>query len=1021
MALNRFKNFDSSVPVVAPTVNRFKDFSSVPQSTPPFTPVTSPITTTTAMSTPALAKGALDKQLPQVPTTLNWKDSSGNIAGLPSLEGGAADSALGIAYNTVVGLPRAAVGVAKDIGQGIARTVGSVGITAGNAPYQASNALFGTNIPIPFEDSIDTKSNPISNAVFGGQPVKTIPKTIADTKEFLKPYIGENASSFTATPLVLGSIALDLTGFGGGKGVKVLSEVPELFFKTIAKEENPAVIKGILKGIGMDDFNASALAEPFAKTKSANEVRKLASEWKPVEQPTSPLSIERPISQPSAPVEPAPVYPPNKYPEAAAPVKSTPDTLQQTILKSKAEQDAIERSNTTAPLPEEFPVQAKEVRDAVVNSPIVDNLQNYTDISNVKKQFRDIYRNTEQVFGKDYPTIDKLVLEPLNQSKGQYIDFLNQETRALADSVPFNPGSKESKYIQLYGEGKADIAELVKEFGDAKANQIVQADSFFRSKYDEMLARLNAVEQQIYPNSPYKWTPKKAGYYRHFQEVSNDFSKLQSILENPIKIDPLLVGLSETTAPKTRWASFKQRRFGETTKNDAVAGYIDYLKSVAYATHIDPNIGRIRELADVLARGSSAKKNVNNYIYNLRKFADSLSGKTSDLDRIVTEHIPGGRTSLAAVNWLNNRVKANTILYNLKSSIAQIYNVPQGIASVGPINSAKAASKTLAQNFVENKAMKKSNFLKERYFHGFNQFDKGVLNNTRKFGAWMVGALDEVGTKFIWNGQYEMALKNGHPNPVKFADDATRKLVAGRGIGEKPLIQNSKVFQIIAPFQLEMTNLWWVMEDMAKSDKSIMKKFGQFATLFVTLYLLNSLVEKTTGTRPLLDPIQATTDGVKELVAEPNLTGVTKAGGRLFGEVLSNLPVGQTVASVYPEYGATIAGVKIPTRKEFFGRADPTRFGGGILSSQALSDPLFKILPPFGGYQLEKSLKGISTVNQGKSTTSGGSWQHPVDKTPTNYVKASLFGKYALPESRDYYKKKEAPKSTSSNLRFKKY
>jgi hypothetical protein len=100
----------------------------------------------------------------------------------------------------------------------------------------------------------------------------------------------------------------------------------------------------------------------------------------------------------------------------------------------------------------------------------------------------------------------------------------------------------------------------------------MEADKYFRAKYDEFINNLNKVEMQIYPNSPHKWTPKLENYYRHGHDLNNDFSRLQNILENPIRIDPLLSGISEGTAPKTKWASFKQSRTGIENKNkpDAV-------------------------------------------------------------------------------------------------------------------------------------------------------------------------------------------------------------------------------------------------------------------------------------------------------------------------------------------------------------------------------------------------------------------------------------------------------------------
>jgi hypothetical protein len=540
----------------------------------------------------------------------------------------------------------------------------------------------------------------------------------------------------------------------------------------------------------------------------------------------------------------------------------------------------------------------------------------------------------------------------------------------------------------------------VKQFGETKANQIVEADAFFRERYDVLLKKLNAVEKQIYPNSPYKWTPKLDNYYRHGANVSSDFSRLKNILDNPIKVDSLIAGKTEMTLPKSKWQSFKQRRWGTADrKPDAIGGYLDYVKAVGYSINIDPNIGRFRELADILRRTTQNTKNLENYIYNLDKFANILAGKSPEVDRIINDLV--GRRPLQALDWLNNRAKANTVLFSNSSSLAQILNLPQGFTDLGLKNSIAGLSKTMGQVFAKSEAQAKSAFLNERYFKGFDKFDKGVLNNGKKFGIWMLTVLDEVSTKIIWNGEYSKALQLGVENPIKYADNITRKLVGGRGVGEKSLLQNSKAFQLVAPFQLEITNLWYVMEDMAKSNKGLMSKFGKFASLFLMFYIFNNVIEKATGNRPVLDPINALKDGVSNVIDEPNLTGATKAGGRLFGEVLSNVPLGQSVAGLYPEYGTSI----LPTRKEFFGEEDPTRFGGMLLA-RAATDPLFKLAPSFGGGQLKKTLQGLSSVGAGKVKSKSGAFLYPIDQTPANYVRGTLFGRQGLPETGTYYNKK---------------
>jgi hypothetical protein len=687
------------------------------------------------------------------------------------------------------------------------------------------------------------------------------------------------------------------------------------------------------------------------------------------------------------------------------------DSLQKTILDARDAKAQLEAFDAVPPNPLEYPTQAIEVREMATRMSLADKATKYKDITGIERKMKDNYRNTEKVFGKDFPIVKQNILDPFDASKGKMIDDWVTGLNELEKTVPFKQGSKESAAIELYGEGKVALPDLIKQFGESKAQQIVNADAFFRANYERLLNELNKVEQQIYPNSPWKWTPKLQNYYRHGADVKSDFSRLQNILDNPVQIESLLQGKTETTLPKSKWQSFKQRRWGTADrKPDAVGGYLDYLKAVGYSINIDPNIGKFRELADVLRRTTTKTNQLENYISSLEVYANHLSGKTAAIeDRMVQEWV--GRRPFQAINWVNERAKGNTVLFSNTASISQILNLPQGFADLGLRNSLKGMQKTIGQIFVDSKIQNQSSFLKERYFKGFEKFDTGILNNTKKFGMWALTVLDEVSTKFIWNGEYEKAVKLGVPDPIKYADDITRKLVGGRGIGEKSAMQNAKMMQLVAPFQLEVTNLWWVMEDMYKSDANKLTKMKQFATLFVALYLFNNVIEKTTGNRPALDPINAVKDGVNDIINEPNMSGVTKAGGRLFGEVLSNIPFGQTLAGFYPEYGNSI----LPARKEFFGEEDPTRFGGGILSTKAFQDPLFKLGMPFGGGQLKKSLQGLSAVAEGKSKTKSGETQYKIDETIPNYIRGTLFGKPGLPETQEFYNKKKSGTKSGTN------
>ncbi len=487
-----------------------------------------------------------------------------------------------------------------------------------------------------------------------------------------------------------------------------------------------------------------------------------------------------------------------------------------------------------------------------------------------------------------------------------------------------------------------------------------------------------------------KVIPKRKDYFRHYQEMADGFQALRNIFETPAGIAPGLAGVSEFTKPKTKFLSIAQQRLGMASKRDAVGGFLNYIPAAAYAKHIDPHIVEFRKLATELASATKDSKNVNNFIEYLHDFTNDLAGKTNPADRYLQKVIPGGRKTFKVINWLNTRVKANTILGNASSSIAQLFNIPQGIASAKQY-SVPGATRTLGSIFQKSDAMQKSLFLKERYAGDIaSKFDTGLLANTKKFAVWMTGVLDEVGTKFIWNSHYEKALAQKIEDPIKYADDITKKLVGGRGVGEAPLLQKSKVFQVVAPFQLEVGNLWYVMRDQVRA-----KDFGGIATLFAALYLMNRAAEQIRGSDVAFDPIKAVMDGVEIIKEDDNkAVGVARAGGRLAGEVLSNIPLGQTVAGLYPEKGAFGLG----TRSQFFGEGDPFRYGGGLVVSKGIRDP-YKILPPFGGSQIKKAVEGAKAYIKGETETATGKTTAKIEKTPMNLVKSVLFGKYASREA----------------------
>jgi hypothetical protein len=681
------------------------------------------------------------------------------------------------------------------------------------------------------------------------------------------------------------------------------------------------------------------------------------------------------------------------------------EALEALQAKPKNEQEAKEAfqkySNAVADEPEfVLSPQAYEV---------LDSAQYYKDITGFTGQARDIYRNSEVVFGKDYEKFKKEFLDPFDEAKGNYID----QQKALADELDnyivkdlgIKKGSKESEAIMNYGERFSDEKYknwdenyLTEKFGVEKAQKIIEADRWFRSKYDAFIDIANEITARIYPRNPDKIIPKRKDYYRHYRELSG-IGGLLNIFDTPANIDSVLSGISENTKPKSKFLSFARRRLGFKSERDAVGGFINYIPSLAYRVNIDPQIAKFRVFARELGNATEKTANVNNYKEFLEDWTNDLAGKTNTWDRPVQKLL--GRKVFGCINWFNNRVKANQILGNAGSMIAQIFNVPQGIASAKQ-HSIMGLFQTVGQIWKKDPVINKSIFVKERYSDSmYNKFDSGILANTKKFAVWMTGVLDEVGTKFIWNSHYQKGIKDGVKDPIKYADDTTRKLVAGRGVGEVPLIQKAKMTKLLMPFQLEVANTWWILKDMVSK-----KQFGSIATFMATSWVMNRMAEKIKGSDVVFDPIQAVIDGVKT-IKQNKITDAKRIalimGGRLLGEMFSNIPGGQTIAQIYPEFGNADLG--LPARQNLFGAGDPTRFGSGPLLFKGIQSPVFSLVPGFGGAQIKKTYKTArSIMNDGEvKSKSGKSVNFKIDLTDKlSVAKAILYGQYASDEGREY-------------------
>ncbi|WP_101908880.1 hypothetical protein [Marasmitruncus massiliensis] len=541
--------------------------------------------------------------------------------------------------------------------------------------------------------------------------------------------------------------------------------------------------------------------------------------------------------------------------------------------------------------------------------------------------------------------------------------------------------------------------------------------------------------------------PRK-DYYHHFQELQEGVGGLKNIISTPADIDPHLAGTSDFTQPKSKWTGFMQQRKGAEYSSDAVGGMIKYIPAAEYKVNIDPIIAKNRGTVKYLADQTEDLRNANKFIEWMGDWTNDLAGKTNPIDRPVQKLT--GRKAMKVVEWVNNRVKSNAVLGNLNSAVSQVFNIPNAVGYIkSPKNLAKGAAEYV-QSMFGNKELQnlldQSGFLKERYLdQSIKQFDEGTLKAPRKFAEWLLNAGDEGASKFIWLSAYDQAKDQGIKNAVEYADDIARRAVAGRGIGELPITQKSKLVQLFAPFQVEVNNAYQVLKEKVKQKDAL-----GIAGIFATTWFMNNIAEQLTGNRVGFDPIDATRDAIAEAKEGANFADkATLAGGRIAGEALSNMP-----------YGATIAATLVPEeyREPLFGENDPTRFGTGNIGANTLLQPFFdlgynaiqsakgsdskknpdwlgtaaNIALPWGGKQLDRSVNalqdmqylprfdGVGAENMPASYSNTGRFRFPIDTSdPLNVLKGAAFGSFATNEGKEYIRSGTLPLSDKATGQIK--
>lgn len=430
----------------------------------------------------------------------------------------------------------------------------------------------------------------------------------------------------------------------------------------------------------------------------------------------------------------------------------------------------------------------------------------------------------------------------------------------------------------------------------------------------------------------------------------------------------------------------------------------------------------------------------------LDDYANKLAGKQLFSDRDMEREV--GRTSLNVGRKLNKMFARANVAGNLSSSLNQTAQLPMIAGEIGPKYVIKAVNDIIAGK-TKGDFANQSDFLTEKNGIDYLTNDKGSKITSALF--WPLERTDYLISSIAVRGKYRKELDAGRSprEAMKAADRWARDIMGTRSKGAAPLTFQSKnlIAQMVNMFQVEALNSWeHVTQDLfgpglkeaeAKLGKEEAAKrlAGIIVATLLGAFLLNRVAEEGYGGTPaqfdvigLLVGFLASGNGLS--TNEQIATWIDDAwengtGERLFGtdanagndEFDAGAATEDTLYNVsndipYLRNAAGLLGLGDQTlpMPDIYGTVTGT--AKAVKDNGPFSEEVMRQLMGLagdtlpGGRQAEKTYQGIETLLKGgyyKGSGEDERLQYPVSEDFWNVVQATMFGRNALRETRDFY------------------
>nr|DAM20080.1 MAG TPA: MAEBL protein [Caudoviricetes sp.] len=514
--------------------------------------------------------------------------------------------------------------------------------------------------------------------------------------------------------------------------------------------------------------------------------------------------------------------------------------------------------------------------------------------------------------------------------------------------------------------------------------------------------------------------------------------------------------LRSTFAPEEMKADIDQMEAMRYAPADVKEEYLRDKKKIADDTFLsyEDLTAMMEQYTDEKYRTMEDVTEFSDLVTWLDDYANKLAGKQLFEDRLMEREV--GREALNGAKKLNRMFARANVAGNLSSALNQTAQLPMIATELGQKNTWRAVGDILRWKTTGMSAFRgESDFLTEKSGIDYIQSTKGEKALKVLFSP--LEKVDTLVSTIAVRGKYRMELDAGKSpkEAMKAADRWARDIMGTRSKGSVPLTFQSKnlIAQMMNMFQVEAANTFeHVTQDrlgpgfkeMAAKigkDKAIKKLASDAIAYMLLAFLLNRLDEELYGGTPA--PFDVLGMGLNAVASGNGLTSsdllktimdnVTESffGERLFDtdpdamndefdgwaaaedtlyNISNDVPYVRNVSGLLGVGDQTlpmpdIVGALSKGKKALKNADSPGEFWAEI--ARQLMGLAGDTLP--GGRQAEKTAQGIEAVARGGSYKGSGDskrLQYPVEsplEDPWTALRAAIFGKNALPESRTYW------------------